>query len=174
MYTYKSAVALLALTLAGSGLAQDAGADALARAGLDPMQHTAGAINVVSVRAPWTEAARVAFAGVDIYNTDGNLARLGPGRDELLPVPRAQVLWAADPALGYAIDCLVTGDAQTFVTSWFDGERLRENRRDTTVARVEDRLSFHMAPGTAGNVYLHSVDAGWAFKECSIVAVGTR
>ena len=174
MRTWISA-AIAAIGMALTASAQNStGADALVRAGLDPAKYAAGATSVVSVRAPWTEAARVAFGKVDVYNTDGNLARLGAGEDEVLPVPRAQLIWTADAAYGYAIDCLVAGDAQSFLASRFEGGREKANRRDVTVTRKGDRLSFFMAKGTAGNVYLHSVGAPWAFKECAIVAVAER
>ncbi len=169
-----NAAAVLGTGLAMNVFAQDAGSEAIVRSGLDPAKYAAGSTTIVSVRAPWTEAARVAFAAVDIYNTDGNLARLGAGKDETLPVPRAQLLWTADALSGYAIDCLVTGDAQSFMASRFEGERERENRRDVLVARNGDRVSFYMEKGTAGNVYLHSVGAPWAFKECAIIAVTER
>jgi hypothetical protein len=174
MRTWTNSLAVLAVGLTTAVFAQAPGSDLLSRAGLAPDKYMLGATNVVSIRAPWTEAARVALAGVDIYNTDGNLARLGPGRDETLPVPRAQILWNADPLVAYAIDCVVTGDAQQFVASRFEGERERENRRDTSLARNGDRLSFFMEKGTGGNVYLHSVGAPWAFKECTIAAVAER
>jgi hypothetical protein len=164
-------VAAVAMT----ALAQNCmSSEAIVRAGLDPAKYVAGATSVVSVRVPWTEAARVAFGKVDVYNTDGNLARLGPGEDEVQPVPRAQLIWTADPALGYAIDCQVTGDAQSFLASRFEGGREKANRRDMPVARKGDHLSFFMAKGTAGNVYLHSVGAAWAFKECGIIVVTER
>lgn len=163
--------AVLSIGVVTGAGAQDTAADSIMRAGLDPAKYSAGTSSLVSVRAPWSEAARVAFAGVDVYNTDGNLARLGIGRDEVLPVPRAQVLWNADAASGYVVDCLVTGDAQALLASRFEGERERENRRDVTVTRSADRFTFFMEKGTAGNVYLHSLDAPWAFKECTITAV---
>ncbi|MDY6983833.1 MAG: hypothetical protein SV422_12155 [Pseudomonadota bacterium] len=166
---------VVAIVAAGiSGFAFSEGDEAISRAGLDPAKYEAGEITIVSVRAPWSESSRVAFAGVDVYNTDGNLARLGVGRDETLPVPRAQLLWAADPNVDYVIDCLVTGDAQAFIASRFDGERERENRRDATIARNGDRISVLVGKGTAGNIYLHSVDAPWAFKECAIIAIADR
>jgi hypothetical protein len=174
MRNWTKVIAVLGTGLTMNVFAQDTGSDALMRAGLDPAKYVAGMTSIVSVRVPWTEAARVAFAAVDVYNTDGNLARLGAGKDETLPVPRAQILWTADALSGYAIDCLVTGDAQSFMASRFDGERERENRRDVPVARNGDRISFFMEKGTAGNVYLHSVGAPWAFKECSIIAVTER
>lgn len=169
-----STAVIAAMALTTTALAQDAGSDAIGRAGLDPAKYAASVAGVVSVRAPWSEAVRVAFAAVDLFNTDGNLARLGPGRDETLPVPRAQLIWTADSGLGYAIDCLVAGDAQSFLASRFEGGRERANRRDLPVARKGDRLSFFMEKGTAGNVYLHSVGASWVFKECTIVAVTER
>lgn len=166
--------AVMALGLTTTVFAQGVGSEALVRAGLDPAKYVAGATGVVSVRAPWTEAARVAFAAVDLFNTDGNLARLGPGRDETLPVPRAQLIWTADALSSYVIDCLVAGDAQSFLASRFEGGRERANRRDMPVGRNGDRLSFFMEKGTAGNVYLHSVGAPWVFKECAIIAVTER
>lgn len=168
------AAAIAAMGLTTTVFAQDTASETIVRAGLDPAKYTAGVASIVSVRAPWTEAARVAFAAVDLFNTDGNLARLGPGRDETLPVPRAQLMWAADSSSGYAVDCLISGDAQSFLTSRFEGGRERANRRDLPVARKGDRLSFFMEKGTAGNVYLHSVDAHWVFKECTIIAVTER
>ena len=174
MHNWMNAAAVLAIGLTANVFAQETGSEAIVRAGLDPAKYTAGTTSIVSVRAPWTEAARVAFAAVDVYNTDGNLARLGAGKDEILPVPRAQLLWNADALSGYAIDCLVTGDAQSFMASRFEGERERENRRNMPLTRNGDRISFFMEKGTAGNVYLHSVDAPWAFKECAIVAVTER
>lgn len=173
MRNWMNAVALLALGLS-TAAAQNVGSEAMVRAGLDPSKYVAGSTSVVSVRAPWTEAARVAFAAVDLFNTDGNLARLGAGKDETLPTPRAQLIWNADALSGYAIDCLVAGDAQSFLISRFEGGRERANRRDVTIARNGDRLSFFMEKGTAGNVYLHSVGAPWVFKECSIIAVTAR
>lgn len=172
-------ISICAAVIAAMGLtttvcAQEDGSVALARAGLDPAKYVAGVTGVVSVRAPWTESTRVAFAAVDLFNTDGNLARLGPGRDETLPIPRAQLIWTTDPASGYVIDCLVTGDAQAFLFSRFEGGRERENRRDMPVERKGDRVSFFIEKGTAGNVYLHSIGAPWAFKECAIVAVTER
>lgn len=166
--------AVVALGLTTTVFAQGVGSEVLVRAGLDSAKYVTGATSVVSVRAPWTEAARVAFAAVDLFNTDGNLARLGPGRDETLPVPRAQLIWTVDALSGYVIDCLVAGDAQSFLASRFDGGRERANRRDMSVGRNGDRLSFFMEKGTGGNVYLHSVGAPWVFKECSIIAVVER
>jgi hypothetical protein len=167
------AVATLGITLSASAQ-NSAGSDAIVRAGLDPAKYAAGATSVVSVRAPWTEAARVAFGKVDVYNTDGNLARLGAGEDEVLPVPRAQLIWTADATSSYVIDCLIAGDAQSFLASRFEGGREKANRRDMPVTRKGDRVSFFMEKGTTGNVYLHSVGAPWAFKECVIVAVIVR
>jgi hypothetical protein len=163
-----------AVGLATAAAYGEVGSDPITRAGLDPTKYVAGATTVVSVRAPWTAAARVAFAKVDIFNTDGNLARLGRGEDETLPTPRAQLLWTADAAAAYAIDCLVAGDARSFIASRFEGARERANRRDMPVARAGDHVAFFMEKGTTGNVYLHSVDAPWAFKECVIVAVVER
>jgi len=175
MQNWVRVAVVAAMGMALTAIAQNnASSEAIVRAGLDPAKYTAGATSVVSVRAPWTEAARVAFGKVDVFNTDGNLARLGPGEDETLPVPRAQLIWTADPNSGYAIDCLITGDAQSFLASRFEGGREKANRRDMPITRKGDRLSFFMAKGTAGNVYLHSVGAPWAFKECAIVAVAER
>ncbi len=174
MRNWPNVAAVLGIGLTMNVFAQDTGSEAIVRAGLDATKYAAGTTSVVSVRAPWTEAARVAFAAVDVYNSDGNLARLGAGRDETLPVPRAQLLWTADALSGYVIDCLVTGDAQSFMTSRFEGGRERENRRDVLVARNGDQVSFFMEKGTGGNVYLHSVGAPWAFKECAIIAVAER
>lgn len=171
MSSWRIFATVLSISVVMDAGAQDTGSESIIRAGLDPAKYAVGSMNVVSVRAPWSEAARVAFAGVDVYNTDGNLARLGIGRDEVLPVPRAQVLWNADATAGYVVDCLVTGDAQSLLASRFEGERERENRRDVTVARSGDRFTFFMEKGTAGNVYLHSIDAPWAFKECAIITV---
>jgi hypothetical protein len=167
--------AIMAIGMTLNASAQNsASSDAIVRAGLDPAKYAVSATNIVSVRAPWTEAARVAFGKVDVYNTDGNLARLGPGEDEVLPVPRAQLIWTADATSSYVIDCLIAGDAQSFLASRFEGRREKANRRDMPVTRKGDRLSFVMEKGTAGNVYLHSVGASWAFKECAIVAVAER
>ncbi len=175
MRKWINVVAVAAMAVTMTAVAQDsASSEAIVRAGLDPAKYAVGATSVVSVRAPWTEAARVAFAKVDLFNTDGNLARLGPGEEEVLPVPRAQLIWTADAATGYVIDCLVAGDAQSFLASRFEGGRERANRRDMPVARKGDRLSFFMEKGTAGNVYLHSLGAPWVFKECAIIAITTR
>ncbi len=174
MRNWMNAAAIMAMGITMTVFARDACSEVIVRAGLDPAKYAAGTTSVVSVRVPWKETARVAFAAVDIYNTDGNLARLGPGRDEALPVPRAQLIWTADPLSGYAIECLVAGDAQSFLASRFEGGRERANRRDMPVKRKGDRLVFFMEKGTAGNVYLHSVDAPWAFKECAIIAVTER
>lgn len=174
MVNWLNAATLLTIGLTVNSYAQDTGSAAIIRAGLDPAKYVAGMTSIVSVRAPWNETARVAFAAVDVYNTDGNLARLGAGKDGILPVPRAQILWSADPLSGYAIDCLVMGDAQSFTASRFEGKREIENRRDVPLTRNGDRISFFMEKSTASNVYLHSVDAPWVFKECAIVAVTGR
>jgi len=175
MRSWISVAVVAAMGFTMTAVAQNsASTEAIVRAGLDPAKYAAGATSVVSVRAPWTEAARVAFAKVDVFNTDGNIARLGAGEDEVLPVPRAQLIWTADAAVGYVIDCLVAGDAQSFLVSRFEGGRAKADRRDMTVARKGDRLSFFMEKGTAGNVYLHSVGAPWVFKECAIIAVAVR
>ena len=93
MRTWIKATAVAAIGMTMAAVAQNTpSSEAIVRAGLDPAKYTAGAASVVSVRAPWTEAARVAFAKVDVFNTDGNLARLGAGEDEVLPVPRAQLI----------------------------------------------------------------------------------